>query len=300
MKFFNASRKTGVADPCALLSHFSGCFTGSASRIGSSCATIAGVIGIRSRGSLGKKCSLCSASSRSSSAIGSTASYTRMSTKRSFGAEVAAVLPDYEERRALHAALVTSAGLAGLERRHQPVREAAPAPLEGLGQVLHGLVRHHDVRLGRIAVPHDHLPLSAGDVAGARRRTDPTAGPVEGAGAGEAGRVSVRVDDPDLPVLQHGVGPHHNPERLFRRGALGHEIEPALAVGGVTQALRRHRPHPGAAPRHDSAHVRELRLDRDTQVARDRIVGHDAVGVGELLEMGGGDDGLLGGKRGRT
>ena len=58
-----------------------------------------------------------------------------------------------------------------------------------------------------------------------------------------------------------------------------------LTVGGVRQTLRRHRAHARLRPRDDAAHVGELDCPR-REVAGRRVV-CDAVGVGELLEMGG-------------
>ena len=111
------------------------------------------------------------------------------------GAEIAAVLPHDEERGRLHAALVAAAGLARLERGHQPVGQAALGPLERLRQVLHRLVGDHDVGLRAEAAAHDHLPLPPATLPLPARRADPSPGPVEGRSPAEARGVAPRVHD---------------------------------------------------------------------------------------------------------
>jgi hypothetical protein len=56
------------------------------------------------------------------------------------GAEVAAILPNHQQRRRLHSAFVAATRLSGLERSHQSVRQAASAVLERLGKILHRLI----------------------------------------------------------------------------------------------------------------------------------------------------------------
>ena len=105
------------------------------------------------------------------------------------------------------------------------------------GQVLHRLVRHHDVGLRGVAWPDDHLALAARAVPADDARR-PGHRPSRRSGfAGEARRVAARVHHADLAVLQHGVGPHDDAERLFGRGAPADQLEALLAVGGVAEAL---------------------------------------------------------------
>ncbi len=111
--------------------------------------------------------------------------------------------------------------------------------------------------------------------------------------------VAAGVHDPDLPVLKHRVGSHDDAERFFRGSALGYQVEPPLSVGRVPQALGCNSTHARAAPGHDSTHVGELRLYRDTEIAGTRVVGYDAVGVGELQPMRGSDCRGLGQQRKR-
>ena len=138
---------------------------------------MAGVIGSRSAGSLGKKCSLCKREQPLQLGDRVRRVVDPDVDEAVVGAEVAAVLPDHQQGGGLHAALVAAAGLARLERGHQPVRQAPAAPLEGLGQVLHRLVRHHDVGLRGVAAADDHLALPARDVPAAGRARRPARRP---------------------------------------------------------------------------------------------------------------------------
>src|SRR6478735_7969779 len=215
MKSRSATRNVWLTCPCGAFNHFSGWFTGSRSRIGSSFDSTSGVIGSRSAGSLGKKCSLCSASSRFSSLIGSGASYADVD-EPIVAAKITAVLPHDEQRRRLHPPLVAAAGLPGLERRHQAIRQRSGRMLERLREVLHRLVGHRGVRLGGVAVSGNELTLAAGDAA--RRAVgaaDSPARPVERRRAAEAGGVAARVHHAHLPILQGLIGPRENAEGLF-------------------------------------------------------------------------------------
>ena len=210
------------------------------------------------------------------------------------GAEVAAVLPDDEQRGRLHPALVAAAGLARLERRHQPVGEVAPAPLERLREVLHRLVGDDDVALRAVAMADQHLSLARRQCCPCRPAHRP------------ARRPSRRWSFP----LKLAALPRASTMPTCRSGSIvsvfmtarsacsavappAMQLEPALAVRGVAQALRRDRADTGARPRHEPAHVGELGLHHHAEVAGDRIPGDEAVGVRQLLEVGGGDDGLL-------
>ena len=189
----------------------------------------------------------------------------------------------------------------GLERGHQPVARLPRRPLEGLGQVLHRLVGHHDVGLGGVAAPHDHLPLPPRTLPPAPGRTDPPAGPVERARAGEARGVA-RARRPSRPA-----GPAAWCRSASRCGAPLRRWRPAPSD---RDPARRRRCCPGSAwrrhPRRPGAHgtmpptLGNFDWTATPRSPGDGIVGHDAVGVGELLEVGGGDDGLLGGECGRT
>jgi hypothetical protein len=101
----------------------------------------------------------------------------------------------------------------------------------------------------------------------------------------EARGVAVRVDHAHLPVLQGGVRPHDDAERFLGRRSLGHQIESALAVRGVGQALGGDSADTRPGPRHDPAHVGELGLHGHAEVTVVRVPRDDAVGVSQLLEV---------------
>jgi hypothetical protein len=194
----------------------------------------------------------------------------------------------------LHPSLVASASLARLECCQETISQAPAALLESLGQVFYRPIRHHDVGLGRVFASDDDCALSSQDASPPRRGTNPPTGPIEGRLSGKAGRVAPSVHQSYLPVLQHRVAAHDDAQCLFGSCALRDEVKPSFAVVGVGQALRGHGTHAGTAPGHDPAHIGKLRLDRDSQIAGEGVVGDDAVGVGELLIVRRDRRGLLG------
>src|SRR6185436_6627204 len=112
----------------------------------------------------------------------------------------------------------------------------------------YGLIRYHDVGLSGVASANDDLTLAAQDVSSSRGCTYPAPRPVESGFSGEARRIPSRIHQPHLAVLEHGIGPHHDPEGLLGSGSLGDEIQAAFAICGVAQALGGHRANAGPAP----------------------------------------------------
>src|SRR5215217_4972022 len=131
-------------------------------------------------------------------------------------AEIAPIFPYHEQGGGLHASLVPSTGLTRLERCHEPVSQITGGALEGFRQVLHRLIRHHDVGLSGVPSADDDLTLAAQDVSSSRRCAYPTASPIEGGLPGKARRIPPGIYQPHLAVLEHRIGAHHYPEGLLR------------------------------------------------------------------------------------
>jgi hypothetical protein len=113
------------------------------------------------------------------------------------GAEIAALMPCHIERRRLATAAIPAGGVAGLERREQPVGKRAGPGGERRG---HGGGRLRSVRIALAGEAGAGLLASPG-VAG---------------GAGVRGGAAAGVDQPDLPLVAAVVGGDQTLERLRR------------------------------------------------------------------------------------
>ena len=211
--------------------------------------------------------------------------------------EVAAVLPNHEQGGRLHPALVAATRLPRLERRQQAVRELTAALLEALGQVLHRLVGHHDVRLRGDSPPHD-------DLAPCRPRRPRRGGRPTRPPAQSKVRVPVKLAAlPCASTMPTWRSCSIVSLRMMIRSAssavapCAMRAKALLAVGGVAETLRGHGADAARRPGNDAADVGELGLHRHAQIAGGRVLGDDAVGVGELMEVAGRSEGLLSGER---
>jgi hypothetical protein len=125
-----------------------------------------------------------------------------------------------------------------VKSRDQPIGQRARRALEGLGHVLHGLVRHDDVGLRGVVAPDDELPFSAVETR-AGRLPDPAPGPVERRGSREAGRLAVRIHHADLPILERAVVARQGSKHVAGRCAGRHELESAQHTGVVCDIVAR-------------------------------------------------------------
>src|SRR3954452_10056527 len=154
-----------------------------------------------------------------------------------------------QERGRLFPSAVATGGIAGEQRRQEPVAQVAVGVREGLGERRDDIFTRQDV------------PLYGEGVAGAPAR------PLHAVGAGERGRTAVRVDEADLALFAIAVRLEDRVERGVRGQTARHQSHALGTEVGVRPRLRGDGSDTRLRPWHHRADARELRRDGHAEVA---------------------------------
>src|SRR3990172_5296481 len=155
-------------------------------------------------------------------------------------AGIAAALAYDEQRRTLPSASIAPGPIAGDQCRQEAVAQVRVRRNVGLRHRLDDLWSGQDVALDGDAV------------------AGPPAGPRLTLGPGESGGAAGGIDEPRLALLTAGVVVQESLQRLRRRFAGGHTLQPFRTVRSVGVRLSRNGPGAGTGPGDDGAHRREL------------------------------------------